>query len=253
MKILNLHYRDTGNIGDMLCTPMTWFGAGNDVEFGDIRFWQNHDIRSYDAVIVGGGGLINAEHQPHMWALSGVARKLVLWGIGPNDRNADKSKIDLPMALTGIRIKKHGDQNMELRHEFVPCASCMSDMLDRHAATKPTIRNVIVGHPWFVKKHRGELSNAVTDFNLVLSTLARAKRVITNSYHFMYWSVLMGREVVILDAWSSKFWQLPWNAPRASSLAEAQSIECGTNSGALEDCRKRNVNFYEKVKNYVNE
>jgi hypothetical protein len=94
------------------------------------------------------------------------------------------------------------------KFSWAPCASCMHPALQ----IKYAIKNDVI---WF--EHKKQLIkdfgsepiprfvNSGSNIDQTIEILGSANIVLTNSYHGAYWATLMGKRVVVVDAWSSKF------------------------------------------------
>jgi exopolysaccharide biosynthesis predicted pyruvyltransferase EpsI len=59
----------------------------------------------------------------------------------------------------------------------------------------------------------------------VVQLLGGAEYVLTNSYHGLYWSVLLGRKVILYKPFSSRFFNSPWTVPIITDLQELETKE----------------------------
>ena len=60
-----------------------------------------------------------------------------------------------------------------------------------------------------------------------ISFISSARYVITNTYHGAYWSMLMGKKVILYDLWSTRFAGLPIGLPvihHPNQLADAKKV-----------------------------
>jgi hypothetical protein len=134
----------------------------------------------------------------------------IIWGAGHNGgfNKKLKGRLEYPTWLRNFDLVGVRDYAQE--HEWVPCASCM------HPALR---ENHIIKHPviWF--EHKKQLIKS-TEFGSepipryvnsgdniaeTIRLLGSADVIITNSYHGAFWGTLLGRKVIVVEAWSSKF------------------------------------------------
>ena len=140
--------------------------------------------------------------------------------------------------------------------EYVPCSSCMSPLFDRsysatsdvviyrHAALEPI---AVTG--WPVISNVGEMS-----FAEVLAFLASGHHVLTNSYHGVYWSVLLGRKALLYEPWCSKFQMLRYAVPVCDRRDWREKLgQSSVHPGALAECRALNLRFAAKVFGAIDE
>jgi exopolysaccharide biosynthesis predicted pyruvyltransferase EpsI len=82
----------------------------------------------------------------------------------------------------------------------------------------------------------------------VLKHLASGEIVVTTSYHGAYWATLLGRRVIVIKPWSTKFMHMKHSPVLLDSLDWLRSIDQAVAyPNALEECRAANVAFYDKV------
>jgi hypothetical protein len=106
-------------------------------------------------------------------------------------------------------------------------------------------------HPQFEDIPRA--TNRDFDFSKTLEFLASGRTVITTSYHGAYWATLLGRRCVVVNPWSSKFYTYR-HAPELAS-EESWRDAAGRSTvypSALDECREANLNFFEDVKQLLN-
>ena len=176
----------------------------------------------------------------------------ILWGAGHNQRTNKKEPLDWPkwmskFDLIGVRDYMQG-------YDWVPCSSCMHPAFDKQYE----VTNKII---WFEHKKQlikgGDFGptpiprvvNSGQNFEQTIALLGSAETVVTNSYHGVYWATLLGRKVVCVDPWTSKF----FNFKHMPVLAKSRDWENKLNEAAsyphaLQECREANINFWEKVK-----
>lgn len=132
-----------------------------------------------------------------------------VWGAGHNNDNSTTEKIKYSRYLADYRLVGlrdwHGPSS---RYTWAPCASCMHPALSR----KYTVKNDVI---WF--EHRKRLIkdfgsdsiprfvNTGNNIEQTIELLASANIILTNSYHGAYWGTLLGRRVVVVEPWSTKF------------------------------------------------
>lgn len=238
MKVVGQFIFRTRNTGDFVSSPLRYFAFPN-AEMLDMR---DSNYRA-DAVIFGGGALGTRLHNHR--AHRSAAPIAIAWGVGTSiHRQKSVGTAADWLALYGSR--EYGQAGAE----YVPCASCMSEYFDRsypveHEAVVYWNKDPRVGKPAI--KGLPNLHNE-HPFEQAIAFLGSAETVITNSYHGAYWSQLLGKKVVIVGAYSSKFYhyKFPPAYAEASDWKEA-AAQAIAYSEALDDARSNNRDFYERV------
>lgn len=266
--VINVHGIDLRNAGDFYCGPHHYFDQLKGKEL-DISGYKDsdqavldhyHDLIVNNSLIIGGGGLLNRpsfEKPIKMFEhLAEKGKKTVLWGLGHNEKdrstfgkvtsyNVDTSKF----GLVGVR-------DYDMGEEWVPCVSCLNPIMD----TKLTVENEVglIYHKKTLKNKRilnnlkdyPSTSNT-TSIEEIITFIAKSDTIVTDSYHAMYWSMLLGKKVVALPN-SSKFYSFKYK-PTFSTFENFKNDikKAQSQSGILEECREINLKFAEKAFDYL--
>lgn len=242
-----VHYKNTPNIGDLMCAPYHYFN------FADAQsFDLSDEIPPCDAVIYGGGAIEPKLRTERIQDGVQAARKIA-WGIGTSRRGKTTHGPLLDdLDLCGVRElgREVGVKNAF----YVPCVSCMSPLFDK---TFPITQEVVFyTHGVFSLPDTGEApraTNRSATLEEALRFIASGETVVTNSFHGTYWATLLGRKVVCLP-FSSKFYGYKYPPTYCTDNNFEIAIK-GARSypEALEDARKHNIAFYERVRNMLSE
>lgn len=231
MKLVACHIAGSRNVGDAVCSPAYYFQFGFPVEivkFGDA-------IPHCAAVIFGGGAIGN-----NIGKVPAPARIKIAWGLGET-RHGKSNAEPAPEGFDLYGSRDYGQPGAE----WVPCASCMSPLFDdlrepQHEAvfyfnrrrTKPAV----VGIP---------AKDNEVGFREAVEFLASGSVVVTNSYHGAYWSTLLGRGVIVVDAYSSKFRQFRHSPSYADDWRSVENV--ARYPAALTEARAANRAFFQRV------
>ena len=200
MRVLFQHLRDTKNIGDAVCSPFDYFDWG-DAQVKDMRT----SSAPYDVGIYGGGKIFGS-----LSAAKGINRgpdvTHIAWGVG--------TRQTFPLSLKYARARKLctliGSRDWgDTRYDYAPCPTCMSPLFD--APPAPTHDVVFYNHGGKTAQQNisipdsiPHLSNNCASLQEALAFIASGATVISNSYHGVYWALLMGRKTVCIP-FSNKF------------------------------------------------
>ena len=205
MNIVYLHRKNLINAGDFWSTPYHYYGQNGavlDILSAPVR------LSDVDLMIIGGGGII----EPHTlgrlqeWISATNPRKKVIWGAGSN-RTLYGHDFFEQFDLVGLR-------NNKSPYEFIPCVSCMHELLDTPVSNSGGI--LTVGHN--KRPLPNQIHNQHVPIELSIRNISIASAVITTSYHIYYWSRLMGKAVHMavdkpLPSWSKgiadKYYTIP--------------------------------------------
>ncbi|HET8885325.1 MAG TPA: hypothetical protein VFM70_03130 [Salinimicrobium sp.] len=267
-SVVNIHRIDTRNIGDYYSAPHHYFEKikNTSVDIFDYKKSDPVELKNFiekisnNAVIVGGGGLLNRNafyKQMQLFQdLTAKGKKTVLWGVGHNDKNPQTYGKLKHYNIDVSKFGLVGTRDFSMPGEYVPCVSCMNSVFDRDY--KITQETGIVFHKDTLKKPK--ILNRFKDFpstsnttNLeeLINFIGSSENIITDSYHAMYWSMLLGKKVVVVPN-SSKFYDFKYKPVISTFENSLEDLsKANVYSGVLEECREINKNFAQKVFNYL--
>lgn len=239
------HYKNTPNIGDLMCAPYHYF------DFADAQSFDLSDtIPPCDAVIFGGGA-IEPKLRTERIHDRVQARHKIGWGIGTSRRGkTTHGPLIDDLDLCGVR---EIGREVGVRNAFyVPCVSCMSPLFDKVYPISQEV--VFYTHGVFSLPDTGNaprLTNRSASLEDALSFIGSGETVVTNSFHGVYWATLLGRKVVCLP-FSSKFYGYKHSPVYCTDGDFNSAIKAARSyPEALEDARKQNIAFHERVQNLL--
>jgi hypothetical protein len=173
------------NIGDLLCTPDNYF-----------------EVVSDSAITVVGGGVWDIEKM----STESTACNIIVWAAGRSIRYPN-----IPRPLQKMKFLSSGFRDLldiETPSLFLPCVSCLNTKIMQEPMGDKTLvftnANSRVSSPIdATNSDRLYLTNDCSEDEF-MSAWMKCDKVITNSYHGIYWSMLSGRSVAPYG-YSSKF------------------------------------------------
>jgi hypothetical protein len=245
--LASFYFKNRPNLGDRYSSPTLYFPQLKETVSLDPFSARLPKVWLQKTVLVGGGGLIaHPTFQLNMELLAAYRpRVLVAWGVGHNAHGA--REISYPDYLE--RFDLVGIRDYGSKYDWVPCASCLHPGFDRkYEVTEEFVvyENVLCS-PLHIAGFK-KLHNAEDSLEKVLAFLGSANTVLTSSYHGAYWATLLGRNVIIVNPFSSKFFGFKHTHPIADeSNWRSKEHEVRSYPEALEECRMANLKFAEKV------
>lgn len=239
------HIRDPSNTGDLVSCPAHY------IDLGPHQILNYTDPLPDAPLIIGGGCMTNwLQHGPRLPQGPKVA-----WGIG-SSRHGETEPWPDPTQFDLLGVREWTAER-EAAGTWVPCASCMSPLLDDAAATP--IKHEVVRFLNASESIRGRypvgadnLPTMTNDepFEAIIDFLASADVIVTDSWHGVYWATLLGRHVVCVP-YSSKFHG--YKHPPAMSYRRGddwpqRAQEALVYPGALRECREATAAFAERVR-----
>ncbi len=267
--VVTIHRIDKNNIGDYFCAPHHYFDTLKNTQL-DIFDFKREDPTvtknfikkiSENALIIGGGGLLNRKgfhlQMQLFQQLAQQDKKTVLWGVGHNEKSSKSfgkvTQYNIDISSFGLV----GTRDYSMPGEYVPCVSCLHSVFDKPITEiaevgiifhKDTMKNKVITQKF---SHIPSTSNT-TNLEELIQFIGEHQNIITNSYHAMYWSMLLNKRVSVIPN-SSKFFDFKYQ-PLFTHFEDclSQYKKAEKYSGVKEECREINLKFYDKVANYLN-
>ncbi len=268
-SVINLHRIDRNNVGDFYCAPHLYFDVLKDKSLDifdykvDDKNVNNNFIKkiSDNSLIIGGGGLLNrsgfSKQMKMFEKLTDKNKKIVLWGLGHNRKDPSTFNKKVEYNINTSKFGLVGTRDYSMPGEYVPCVSCMHNIFDKdYTSIQET---GIIFHKDTLKKNNllKRLENYPTSSNTtnleeMVGFIGKSETIVTDSYHAMYWSILLNKKVIAIPN-SSKFYDFKYKPVFSSFDNFEDDIKKGQSySGILEECREINHNFAKKAFNYLN-
>lgn len=201
-----------------------------------------------ELLVVGGGGLQYHGLWKCVQAWRAKAHRAVAWGIGTNTHGTAECK--LPPDLD--RFDLVGLRDFGTPFRWVPCASCLAPEFDVFRQREPIQEVVAYYHhetqPLPDQQRIPALSNDTANLARVLTHMATAEVVVTNTYHGAYWATLLGRRV-LLYPFSSRHHHFKHQPFLVDCRRRWRDVmrEARAWPDALEECRAANAAFAADV------
>jgi exopolysaccharide biosynthesis predicted pyruvyltransferase EpsI len=267
--VINIHRYDKNNVGDYFCAPHQYFEElnGKVLDINGFRS-KNKNVRkewstqvSDNALIIGGGGLLNIKHFEKQMSLfeelAKRGKKIVFWGPGHNQPNIEAFLKKPSYNIDTKLFKFAGLRDYSLAKIHVPCVSCMNTIFDTKFETTQDVGIIFnkksVKNPNLLKKFENYHSTSnTTNLEEMVSFIGRTETVISNSYHAIYWATLLGKKTIGIPS-TSKFYDFKYKPVLASFDDFEQQIKNATSrTGVLEEYRALNINYSQDVFDYLN-
>ena len=266
--VVNVHRIDSNNVGDFYCAPHLYFEPLREKKL-DIFGYKSADKAIIDrwssaisnnSLIIGGGGILNRgsfQKQMQLFeSLSQKNKKTVIWGAGHNSKDRKDFGKVLDYSVDMEKFGLVGTRDYTASKNWVPCVSCMNEVFDRQYNStqevgiifhKKTMKNKSVTSKF---KDIPSTSNT-TNLESLINFIGNSETMITDSYHGMYWAMLLNKKVVVIPN-SSKFFDFKYQPVISSFDNCLEDVKKAENySGVLEECREINRDFARKVFNYL--
>jgi hypothetical protein len=199
-RIVFKHIRNTHNVGDFACCPLDYLHFENAVAMD-----LDEPTPICDAVVFGGGKIFGSLASK-MTLNDKLAKHRIAWGVSTIQSSIFSFRYrrsSRSMNLVGSR--DYGDS----RYEYAPCITCLSPLFDKNYETihdvvfylhKTKSQSLNLGIPSTVPV----LDNYCKSMEEAVNFIGSGDIVVSNSYHGVYWALLLGKKVLCLP-FSNKF------------------------------------------------
>ena len=258
-KLHFIHHLDNENIGDWMASPLNYFSDyfvnRYSIVYHTLEYIKWNEISPDDAVIFGGGGLLENESLIQEWInrLLDSCGCVIGWGVGFHKRDEHVPVLpDIDYSRFSMITVRDYDHPAKL--EYLPCVTCMLPQLSKKSDIKREIG--VINHKSYELVESGFpiLDNTAGIYEMT-DFIAECETILTTSYHAAYWALLMGKKAVIAYAWANKFKYfkckpLILDEVSLETVSAAMSGEGGkAYPGWLDECINLNLTFFERVKN----
>ena len=197
---------------------------------------------------------------------SGVPR--FVWGAGHNNQKAQQKDI----MIAGVRYPKFlrefdlvgiRDVVDEQPYQWVPCASCMHPALRKKYPIKNDIifyehKKQLIKGAEFGSKPVPRFINTGSNVEQTIELIGSANVVLTNSYHGVYWATLLGKKVICVSPWASKFYMFKHQPMFLKSMKDFDDDDVASIIDqapqfplALDECINATEGFWNQIKSRV--
>lgn len=264
--VVNIYRKDKTNVGDCYSAPHHYFPElHHSLDISGFKSQNKEQTNQWisgiaqNSLIIGGGGLLNRKSFSsglRTMEILSHKKKMVIWGAGHNSKNKKDFK---KLSAYNIDLEKFGlagTRDYRLAKEWVPCVSCLHPVFDKeYTSTQETgiiFHKKTMKNQWITSSFKEyPIHSNTTNLDSLVNFIGSSETLITDSYHAMYWAMLLNKKVVVVPN-SSKFFDFKYQpvfSTFANSLKDAKKAEQTT--GILKECREKNLKFATKVFNYL--
>jgi exopolysaccharide biosynthesis predicted pyruvyltransferase EpsI len=174
-----------------------------------------------------------------------------IWGAG---HNGSSDAVNYSSAMS--KFDQVGIRDFNQPYDWAPCASCMHPALHK----KYEIKNDVI---WFEHKKQiikdfgsdsiPRFVNSGSNIDQTIELLGSANIILTNSYHGAYWGALLGKKVIVVGSWSSKFYLMRHQPVliSADDNWKAAVDKSKLYPDALDECVAATEKFWNKIKEQI--
>lgn len=249
---------DETNCGDMLCSPLLYyydFFKQYRIRRHDIRYIDYAAIASEDVVILGGGGLLNYSEalNRNINHLLDTGAYVIAWALGFNAHTGCSDQPHTEIDFSRFTLANTRDYENSAGLPYLPDVTCKMEALRREYTIK---REIGIArhkdHPILQFTYE-EITNSES-VDKILQFIGESRVILSNSYHMIYWALLMGKKVICVDPFSTRFFG--YQHKPAYYTAEENLQECIQQASiydVLEEYIRCNDEFFKQTAALIRE
>lgn len=245
---------DNTNCGDSMVSPLIYYYdyfKQYQIKRHDQRFIDFDSISSSDVVIIGGGGLFDyAEFTNRLInRVLDTGAAVISWSPGINTHDGQENTVNTKIEFDRFALATLRDYENKYGVAFLPDVTCNLPGLKKHY----TIRR-----KYGIARHKdypieGLDFESITndrDIEEILQFLGESEVVISNSFHMIYWSLLMGKKTLCADPFSTRFYSFKYKPEYFHTKTDnfQECVEAAKQYDILDECIQANQNFFQQVK-----
>lgn len=247
---------DETNCGDMLCSPLLYyydFFRRYRIRRHDIRFIEYDAIAPEDVVILGGGGLFDYSEtlNRNINRLLDTGACVIAWAPGFNSHTEYSGRLHTQIDFSRFALIAARDYENSAGLPYLPDVTCKMDALRKEYTVKRKIgvaRHKDYPIPQFSFE---EITNR-EPVKKIVEFIGESEIILSNSYHMIYWAVLMGKKVVCIEPFSSKFFGYRYKPTYYTAEKSLQAcIQQAPTYNVLEECVRCNDDFFAQVSELI--
>jgi hypothetical protein len=205
-------------------------------------------------IIVGGGGLIHQCHS-QMEKIGNDGGKnglLIGWSLGHNSHFIKDELNKYPSYLNNYHLLGIRDYNTPFN--YIPCVSCMNTLFDKQYEIKYPVGIYSHGDNMIddegFDKSVPHYNNFNPSLEFVLNFIGSCEVIVTNTFHGLYWAMLLKRRVICVSPFSTRFSRFKYKFPIIENIDEYKDSLDKTYiyDNMVDECRQLNIEFFNNVK-----
>lgn len=248
---------DDSNCGDRIASPLLYYYEyfkKYRIKRHDIRFVDVDSIAAGDVVILGGGGMFDYAEFINR-AINRVldtGAAVIAWAPGFNTHTeyseSFKTTIDFER-FAAIAVRDYAN-NCGLN--YLPDVTCkLSGLKEKY----PLCRKFGIAQHKDYPIDGFNYAKITNDREIeeILHFIGESEIIISNSFHMIYWAILMGKKVICVNPFSSKFSNFKYKPEYFHTNADnfTDCVNRAQNYDVLDECIKANDAFFERVKEII--
>ena len=248
---------DRNNCGDMMACPLLYYYdyfKQYRIKRHDIRFIDYESISSSDVVILGGGGLLDYAESMNR-AINRVldtGASVIAWAPGFNTHHQYCDRVKTQIHFERFAALSVRDYQNPYHLPYLPDVSCKLTGLQRHYTVRREI-GIAAHKDYPIERFPFDAITNESSMDEILQFIGESEAIISNSFHMIYWAILMGKKAVCMTPFSSKFFSYQYKPEYCSGDPQdvLECIEKAQRYHVLEECIRRNDDFFQQVKDII--
>lgn len=225
-----------------------------DIKRHDMRFIDVESIDQSDVVIMGGGGMLDYSESTNR-AINRVldtGATVIAWSPGFNTHAEYHGTFQTPLNFSQFSLLAVRDfENAQGLH-YLPDVTCKLALLQKQYPLRRKYGIAqhkdypIQGFDYACITNEAQIED-------ILQFIGESEIILSNSFHMIYWAMLMGKKTICVNAFSTKFqsyrYQPVYYQTGVDRLEDC--VERAQEYHILEECIEATDAFFEQVKTII--
>lgn len=245
---------DDSNCGDRMVCPLLYYYdyfKQYQIRRHDMRFIDFENIASSDVVIIGGGGMFDyAEFtNRNINKVLDTGAAVIAWSPGFNTHTEYSGTFTTPIDFNRFAAVTVRDFSNSYGLEYLPDVTCkLPGLREKYSLRR---KYGIARHKDYpIKGFDYDTIANNRGIDEILQFIGESEIVISDSFHMIYWSILMGKKTLCVNPFSSKFYSYKYKPTYLDTNSDNLSdcIDRAQTYYILDECIEANDAFFERVK-----
>lgn len=249
---------NSSNTGDWNCSPLQYYWdyfSQFNIRRHDIRYIDYSSINKEDVVIFGGGGLFDyAEFtNRNINRVLETGAKCICWSSGLNTHSEFGQSFETEVKWEKFTLCTLRDYENSKKIEYMSDVTCKHPSFDEEYSIKRKI-GIATHKDYQIKDLNFDLITNNKSIEEIIRFIGESEVIVSNSFHMIYWAQLLGKKVICYAPFASKFFSYKYKPQYLNTIEDLdKAIEKCDNPNILDESRKENDCFFEKVKKICDE
>lgn len=248
---------DNSNCGDKVVCPLLYYYdyfKQYNIKRHDMRFIDFKSIADTDVVIIGGGGMLDYAEFTNRGInkVFDTGAAVIAWSPGFNTHTEYSETFETKICFDRFVAITVRDFTKNHGLEYLPDVTCKLPGLKEKYIIRREF-GVATHKDYPIKGFKYDTITNECEIDEILQFIGESEIIISNSFHMIYWSTLMGKKTICANPFSSKFHTYKYKPEYFYSDTDILSkcVNQARMYNILDECIEANDAFFERVKGII--